>query len=52
MTIFGEWTHVGIIEACICRKCGFTEMYTRDAASIPLSDTVRLLEAEPGKGYR
>lgn len=52
MTIFGKWTHVGIIEAYICRKCGFTEMYTRDADSIPLSDTVRLLEAEPSKSYR
>lgn len=27
---------VGVFEAYICRKCGYTELYTRDAASIPI----------------
>lgn len=27
---------IGLVEAYICHKCGFTELYTRDAQSIPI----------------
>jgi hypothetical protein len=27
---------IGVFEAYICRKCGFTELYARDASAIPI----------------
>ncbi len=29
---------IGVFEAYVCRKCGYTELYARDAASIPIGD--------------
>jgi hypothetical protein len=29
---------IGTLEAYVCRACGFTELYTRDAASIPIGE--------------
>lgn len=44
----------GVLEALICSRCGYTEMYTRDPRQIPVSEiegaTVR---RKPGSGpYR
>jgi hypothetical protein len=30
----------GLVEAYVCRACGFTELYTRDPESIPVDGTV------------
>lgn len=35
---------VGEISAAVCRKCGYTELYVKDPASIPV-DGVRVREA-------
>jgi len=51
-TVFGSWSHVGVIEAYICENCGFTEWYTRDPDKIPHGETVRRLKTKPRKGYR
>jgi predicted nucleic-acid-binding Zn-ribbon protein len=29
-------TAMGEVQAYVCRRCGFTELYTRDAGSIPV----------------
>ncbi len=47
---------IGVIEAYICRNCGFTELYTRDAGAIPIGPAfaTELIDSmPPGEGpYR
>lgn len=45
---------VGVFEAYICRTCGFTELYARDARSIPIGDEygTELFETSSGTPYR
>lgn len=45
---------VGVFEAYICRKCGFTELYARDARSIPIGDEsgTELFETGSGTPWR
>lgn len=31
---------IGVLEAYVCRTCGFTELYTKDAASIPIDEAL------------
>ena len=41
----------GLVEAFVCRQCGFTELYTRSAEQIPVDgDLVRELVAPHGTG--
>lgn len=30
----------GLVQAYICKKCGYTELYTRDPQSIPVDGTI------------
>ena len=46
---------LGIIEAYACRACGFTELYTHDAAAVAIGPEfgTELVELPPGEGpYR
>ena len=45
---------IGVFEAYICRRCGYTELYSRDAASIPIGDEygTELFEISSGTPYR
>lgn len=39
---------VGVLEAGVCRECGYTEFYTREPKSIPVDGKyVQLLTAKP-----
>jgi predicted nucleic-acid-binding Zn-ribbon protein len=45
-----DW-EFGKLQAYVCRRCGFTEIYTSDAASIPLDkvpDGWKVLKAKDG----
>ncbi len=44
---------IGLLEAYVCRACGYTELFARDAASIPIGPEhgTELIVA-PGGGYR
>jgi predicted nucleic-acid-binding Zn-ribbon protein len=44
----------GLVEAFICRKCGLTELYTRDPEAIDVDgQVVRALDGpDPGAPYR
>jgi len=43
----------GLLEAIVCRACGYTELYTRDPASIPVDGTVvRLLDGGSKTPFR
>ncbi len=43
----------GMVEAYVCRRCGFTELYTRDPASIPIDgETTRLIQTPEPPPYR
>jgi predicted nucleic-acid-binding Zn-ribbon protein len=44
----------GLVEAFVCKGCGYTELYTKDAAQIPVDgEHVRELEGpEPQGPYR
>ena len=44
----------GLFEAYICRKCGFTELYTRAPASIPIGPEygTERFDVEPDSPYR
>jgi len=46
------WVNMyGLVEACICRSCGYTEFYTQKPESIPIDgDTARLLTGPPKTG--
>ncbi len=49
--IQGVVTSRGLLEAYICRKCGFTELYTQDPWSIPVDgDWVREIVPPSGEG--
>ena len=39
---------------CICRRCGFTELYTKDAAEIPVDEIAgaEILAGDPLQPYR
>jgi ribosomal protein S27AE len=45
----GEPVTAGVIEAYICRRCGYTELYTRDPDSIPVDGKVVREVAGPEK---
>jgi hypothetical protein len=47
-------TPVGIIEAYVCRGCGFTELYTDGAADIPIGPEygTELIEVPTGGPFR
>jgi hypothetical protein len=49
-----EEAAVGLVEAYVCRRCGFTELYTRGPERIPIDGTrVReLVGPEPQGPYR
>jgi hypothetical protein len=34
----GSAEPIGLLEAYVCRTCGFTELYTKNAAEIPIGD--------------
>ena len=36
----GEPVVAGVVQAYICRACGFTEFYTRDPEAIPVDGTL------------
>jgi predicted nucleic-acid-binding Zn-ribbon protein len=44
----------GVVEAYICRSCGYTEFYTRDVGQIPVDGKVvrEIAGPEPGGAYR
>ncbi|MCB9554537.1 MAG: hypothetical protein H6707_00440 [Deltaproteobacteria bacterium] len=44
----------GLVEAYVCRACGYTEFYTRDAAEIPVDgvSTTLLSAADKPGPYR
>jgi len=44
----------GALSACVCRRCGFTELYTQAPESIPIDgeDVQELIGAEPREPYR
>lgn len=50
----GEPVTAGVVQAYICRSCGYTEFYTRDPESIPVDGkVVRELSGAKNKGpYR
>ncbi len=45
---------IGIFEAYICRKCGYTDLYARDAAQIPIGPEhgTEEIRVESGSPYR
>ncbi len=46
-----EHAAAGLVEAYVCRKCGFTELYTRDVDAIEVDgELVRELRAPIGEG--
>ena len=44
----------GVVEAFVCRACGFTELYTRGADQIPIDGTLvrEIVGPEPEGPYR
>ena len=46
-----DWKDVemGTLQAYVCRKCGFTELYTQGAASLPIDKIpgAQLLKVKP-----
>jgi hypothetical protein len=46
----GDREPIGVIEAYICRGCGFTELYTRDVDRIPIGPeyATELVDSMPG----
>jgi hypothetical protein len=50
----GEPVPAGLVQAYVCRACGYTELYTRDPQSIPIDgSTVReLIGSERTGPYR
>ena len=50
----GERERFGQLQAFICSRCGFTEIYTVDPRNIPLSRIpgAKVLVAEPPAPYR
>jgi hypothetical protein len=50
----GEPVSAGLVQAYVCRGCGYTELYTRDASSIPVDGTLvrELVGPEKSGPYR
>jgi hypothetical protein len=49
----GEWVNVGVFEAVVCARCGFTELYIDAPEKIPVDGrVVTLLEASDRGPYR
>lgn len=46
--------HDGRLSACVCRRCGFTELYTSNVEDIPVDGTnvQELVGPEPADPYR
>ena len=52
---FGEKTgHAGHLGACVCRRCGFTELYTSNIDDIRVDGTYvqEMVGPEPADPYR
>lgn len=50
----GQTATAGLVQAYVCRSCGYSELYTKDPSSIPVDGTlVTLLRGDPRAGpYR
>ena len=50
----GDTARFGQLQAYICLKCGYTELYTLDPASIPLSkiEGAKVLVSKPAAPFR
>jgi predicted nucleic-acid-binding Zn-ribbon protein len=49
----GEWVNIGVFEAIVCARCGFTELYIRSPEKIPVDGRiVSVLEASDRGPYR
>lgn len=50
----GEPVLAGVVQAYICRACGYTELYTRDPEAIPIDGTLvrELVGPDRGGPYR
>lgn len=50
----GEWESLGVFEAYVCERCGYTEWFVQDPGSLPVDGAiVQRLEPEKNKGpYR
>lgn len=49
----GEWVNIGVFEAIVCARCGFTELYIQSPETIPVDGRiVSVLEASDRGPYR
>jgi predicted nucleic-acid-binding Zn-ribbon protein len=50
----GSWRPAGLIEAYVCRRCGYTELYMQQADSLPVDriEGARVLVGTPPVPYR
>lgn len=46
----GKMTVTGVVQAIICRACGFMELYATEPAKIPIDEIPGAERLSPGKG--